>query len=191
MVRDSCALVVGDGASVDALVEAVMEEIVTGGDSSNTSRHLTSDDFCQSLVEFLGEIVFDIGTVAVADRHSRSNANTFVYQFAHRPAYVSHPPWIVADHGNEIPFIFGSVINNQKEPHLVNDEDVQMCLQMMSYWANFATSGNPNGGGLVHWPRYGETTKEHLIIKLSAESGSHLKREHMEFWRRHVPWMFA
>ena len=32
--------------------------------------------------------------------------------------------------------------------------DRQLADMMSSYWANFATGGNPNGAGLPEWPAY-------------------------------------
>jgi carboxylesterase type B len=61
----------------------------------------------------------------------------------------------------------------------------------MSYWVNFAKTGDPNGEDLVHWPRYDETSKEYLILKLPAEPASHMKRERVEFWRRYAPGLFV
>jgi para-nitrobenzyl esterase len=44
---------------------------------------------------------------------------------------------------------------------------------MTTYWANFARTGNPNGGGLPDWPRYDESQRvQHLDGKIHAAPDS-------------------
>jgi len=35
---------------------------------------------------------------------------------------------------------------------------------MSSYWANFATNGNPNGQGLPNWPAYNTQDNSTIIF---------------------------
>jgi len=51
---------------------------------------------------------------------------------------------------------------------------------MMSYWTNFAKTGDPNGPGLPAWPRYG---KDDLLIHLDSTitSGLDTERPRYEF----------
>jgi para-nitrobenzyl esterase len=35
---------------------------------------------------------------------------------------------------------------------------------MVSYWSNFAKTGNPNGGSLPEWPAYTRERRESLTI---------------------------
>ncbi len=49
------------------------------------------------------------------------------------------------------------------------DEDKKFSEQVMSYWVNFARTGNPNGEGFPEWPEY-ENDKD-SVMYLNA-SGS-------------------
>ena len=46
---------------------------------------------------------------------------------------------------------------------------------MMTYWSQFAATGNPNGNGLPHWPAYRRETDQHLELgdTISVKSGLH------------------
>jgi para-nitrobenzyl esterase len=57
-----------------------------------------------------------------------------------------------ARHAGEIEYVFGQL---DSVPNVTWDKsDRTLSDQMMSYWSNFAKSGDPNGSGLPSWPRY-------------------------------------
>jgi para-nitrobenzyl esterase len=57
----------------------------------------------------------------------------------------------VAYHSAEIEYVFGTLDwkNIAWRP-----EDYKLSEQMGSYWTNLAKTGNPNGAGLMEWPKY-------------------------------------
>ncbi|MFH1092170.1 MAG: carboxylesterase family protein [Pseudomonadota bacterium] len=42
-------------------------------------------------------------------------------------------------------------------------KDWALSEQIMTYWTNFAKSGNPNGGDLPEWPSYGSPEQHHYL----------------------------
>lgn len=65
-----------------------------------------------------------------------------------------------AFHATEIPFVFDTV--SDKYGAALTPADAAIAKQMNEYWVNFAKTGDPNGAGLPHWPRY-SAAKDELI----------------------------
>jgi para-nitrobenzyl esterase len=57
-----------------------------------------------------------------------------------------------ARHAGEIEYVFGTLDSVPKVSW--TDGDRKLSDLMLSYWANFARTGDPNGPGLPNWPRY-------------------------------------
>ncbi len=55
-------------------------------------------------------------------------------------------------HSDDIEYVFGNL--DSRKGIAWRPEDYAMSEQMMTYWTNFARTGDPNGGGQPHWPAY-------------------------------------
>ena len=62
-------------------------------------------------------------------------------------------------HAGEIIYAYGNVKNDTKK-YRFNESDIALSNTMLTYWANFAKTGNPNGEGLVNWPKYNSEDKK-------------------------------
>lgn len=65
-----------------------------------------------------------------------------------------------AFHALEIAYVFG----NFSWPFAWDDTDHKLSDSIMSYWVNFAATGNPNGEGLLKWPAYSPDTDQALEL---------------------------
>jgi len=68
-----------------------------------------------------------------------------------------------ATHGGETPFVFD---HDTWFSVKLTPQDRRMAEEISSYWVNFAKTGNPNGAGLPHWPRYRASTD--MLMEFSA-----------------------
>jgi para-nitrobenzyl esterase len=73
-----------------------------------------------------------------------------------------------ARHSAEIEYVFG-VLKWKKIPW--QPVDFKVSDAMMTYWSNFAKTGNPNGAGLPHWPRY--TPQDRQVMLLGEDLHAH------------------
>lgn len=112
---------------------------------------------------------------------------TFQYEFndphAPHPTALNIPPAVSlgAYHGSELQYLF----KFSKEARGLSPVQEQLSDQMMQYWANFVKIGNPNGAGLVLWPRYDLNT--HPVLSLRPGGNIVIDNfdtdHHCEFWR--------
>ena len=81
----------------------------------------------------------------------------YLYYFSHRtPGPQSEK--LRAFHAAEIAYVFGTF----PWPFPWEDTDRKLSDAIISYWVNFAATGNPNGNGLPKWPAYNAAEDQSL-----------------------------
>jgi para-nitrobenzyl esterase len=71
-----------------------------------------------------------------------------------------------AFHAAELEYVFNTLGATDRP---WEDSDRQLAGRMISYWVNFAATGNPNGPGLPAWPAYDPKTDR--TMELGARAG--------------------
>jgi para-nitrobenzyl esterase len=117
----------------------------------------------------------------------------YAYEFADRtaPFYFPDMPQMdaLAYHTADIQYLFplwhGGPLGT---PHPLNPQQTMLSDQLVSAWANFARTGNPNGSGNNPWPRYtaGAETPAWLIQDLpgpfTLTDAQYSALRHCDFW---------
>jgi para-nitrobenzyl esterase len=111
----------------------------------------------RSADDFTTDSFIAAGTWQWAEQQSKtSHAAVYRYEFDRPgPPEANHPAGIYAFHSTELEYVFGTLDVRQGAKWQAADR--QLSDEVVSYWSNFARSGDPNGSGLPHWPRYDRT----------------------------------
>jgi para-nitrobenzyl esterase len=115
-----------------------------------------------------------------AEAHSRTGkAPVYRYCFD-LPATPSetHLEGKYAFHSDELEYVFGTL--DVRRGATWRPEDRTLSEQMVGYWTNFARTGDPNGKGLPHWPRY-DTEKQLIHLDSTITSAPDALRPQFEF----------
>ena len=84
--------------------------------------------------------------------HSRTGKTpAYGYHFAYESPYSP-----IASHVADVAFVFGTLAPQFFAPRAPapGPADRKLSNQMMAYWVNFATKGDPNGPELPQWPEF-------------------------------------
>ena len=72
-------------------------------------------------------------------------------------------------HSGEMIYCYGN-ISKSAHQFAYDQSDLELSNTMLSYWANFVKTGNPNGSGLPTWNKYQNKTDK--VQELGAHVGS-------------------
>ncbi|KAM4833543.1 carboxylesterase 5A isoform 2-T2 [Thomomys bottae] len=151
-------------------------------------------DIRDALLDLFGDVFFVVPALVTARFHRDSGAPVYFYEFQHRPKCFedSRPAFVKADHTDEIRFVFGGAFLKGDIVMFegATEEEKLLSRKMMSYWANFVRSGNPNGDDLPQWPAYDEM-EQYLMLDLNMGQGQELKEERVEFWVETLPYIMS
>ncbi|XP_031172736.1 pyrethroid hydrolase Ces2e [Sander lucioperca] len=141
--------------------------------------------------EVLGDMMFTFPAIKAANAHRDAGAPVYLYEYQHPPKFLQakRPSFVGSDHGDEIFTVLGFCFTTThiKLAESCAEDEEELSRTMMSYWGNFARTGSPNGGGLVHWPKYG-AEEDYLSIDVKEQvTAQHLKKEQFVFMTQTLP----
>ena len=105
----------------------------------------------------------------------------FTYYFDRAIPWPQHPEF-GAFHGDEIPYFF---LNLEMLDRPWETEDSTLSRNVSSYLVNFASKGDPNGVGLVSWPKIDQNQPQTMELGVRLGAMPLADREKLDFWTRY------
>ncbi|KAF7660212.1 hypothetical protein LDENG_00286340 [Lucifuga dentata] len=140
--------------------------------------------------ELIGDMIFTIPALKTANAHRDAGAPVYFYEYQYAPKLLQalRPSFVGSDHGDELFAVLGFCFTTThiKLEDVCTEEEEQLSRTMMSYWANFARTGSPNGDGLTQWPQYG-AEGDYLSMDVEQVPGQHLKEDRFIFMTQTLP----
>ncbi|CAL4109495.1 unnamed protein product, partial [Meganyctiphanes norvegica] len=140
--------------------------------------------------KMVGDYQFTCNVNEFAYNYANTGNNVFMYYFKHRATTSLWPKWMGTLHGDDIMYLFGTPLRANSNFTL---EEQELTRRMMTYWANFAKTGNPvqsDDGGFesVSWPVHTAGRREFLTLSTtSTDEGRGPRLKKCAFWKNFVP----
>ncbi|CAH1773945.1 unnamed protein product [Owenia fusiformis] len=167
----------------------------------SNSVNLTNDDLADIMHELMTDNSFLLPATNFANLHANLGGTPYVYHLTHKPTVKysfqgETPSWVEGpDHTEDLVYIFPTINTYPQVP----SSERTLSYNMITYWSNFAKTGNPNQPSAspelpATWPVYTNdpATTKYLTLKDSSEiSSGVIKPDRVQFWGQTVPGMMA
>ncbi|XP_069701931.1 uncharacterized protein [Periplaneta americana] len=172
----------------------------------NVTRRRTSAS-SQSIAETNRDILLDVLSdarvaapmVQTANFHSSVNPQSYFYVFSHTSSH-GHYTGVKIDksiHGEELPYVFGVPLGSGMFPshYHYNEPERQLSQAIMTFWTNFAKTGNPNvpqrepflSHYELEWSEYDVVNQTYFNLGIPPKIGHHYRQKMMDFWNNRLP----
>jgi para-nitrobenzyl esterase len=138
-----------------------------------------------ALARIVGDAQLVCSTWDAAARMEKLGAGVWMYNFD-VPVVIATMPnlGLGASHGAELSYVF------QTSPAFTA-EQVTLSNTMQTYWANFAKTGDPNGGSLLAWPKFTEAASTRINFAIAPTIVEAFRKTECQFWRARYDAQFA
>ncbi len=146
---------------------------------------LTDEQATRSAIDYAGDDFIAFDTWKWIEAHVKTgDSPVYRYRFDLAALPSKYHPAAFAFHSDDIEYVFGTLDTRPGE--IVRPEDRKLSDQMMSYWTNFAKTGDPNGSGLPIWPRY-DSANSLIHLDSPITSSPDTLRPRYEFLLKGMP----
>ncbi len=127
--------------------------------------HATDAEATRAAKDLFRDSTFAWGTAAWARLQSQhGKGKAFVYYFDHRTPQSPNG----SNHAAELGYVFGTLGSGPGPAPTAKDKALSEL--MMSYWTNFAKTGDPNGAGLPDWPAFSANAER--VMYFDGQAGA-------------------
>ncbi|XP_078603447.1 fatty acyl-CoA hydrolase precursor, medium chain-like [Branchiostoma floridae x Branchiostoma japonicum] len=180
------------GGNVSLIVQPAIDQYL---DPDMDDPIYTRDRFIQMMTDCR----YTALTVLMAKAVAAHDTRVYQYEFQHRTSLFSmRPSYTKAAHGDELFYMFGIPLlrddTGNSWKYSFTQEERDLSLDMMAYWVNFATNGDPSDftgaarmRDLVTWTRYMTSSQSYLKLDVTSSADVKLRESNMKFWNEEVP----
>ncbi|XP_071033569.1 neuroligin-4, X-linked-like isoform X2 [Parasteatoda tepidariorum] len=160
----------------------------------------------ETTVEALSDVLTVAPMLKSGNYHSMSHAaKTFFYVFDHQTEESDYSPRMGCVSGEELNYVFGAPLVSSLAHFSSNytRSEYSLTKAVMTYWANFAKTGDPNAVFLeedeetderdsgrysgVNWPPYDRLHQRYILMGLKSKVKDHYHSHRLSFWLHLIP----
>nr|XP_027219740.1 neuroligin-1-like [Penaeus vannamei] len=151
----------------------------------------------------LSDALYSAPVLNTGSLHALSSPHTFLYVFDHQTRNGDFQHRVGCVHGEELAYMWGAPLVESLSyfPSNYTQSEIKLSETMLSYWTNFARTGNPNEPTnqiqdrsgeknryrLMEWPVYDGMHRKYLDIGLKSRVRDHYRSHQLSFWLQLVP----
>jgi para-nitrobenzyl esterase len=163
--------------TVAAYRESIEQQFGESAESIFSLYPVKNDgDIFNAVSKSLTDRYFVSGATRMLRDSSKTSSKTYQYVFSRGS---SRKPEQGAFHSAEMCYVFNTVHPDEKQ-----SDDPELARAMIQYWAQFASTGDPNVAGLPAWPEYTLDEAEYLELGETIKVGSKYRHKELDALER-------
>lgn len=156
--------------------------------SNATDPHVIRQQF----IDMNSDATFKAPLITAVKAFTKKQAPTYFYQLEKVPKTFPAipfplPAWLGVYHRADVLYTFGKPLVMAK--NLTSPYDIQLSKEIMTFWTNFAKTGNPNQPTPLAetWPQFTTDEEHYLGLGFSLTLRSKLRPKEMALWNELLP----